>query len=62
MSKIKDIASQIVEMGKVPTYFRLSSLCQKPQKMKGFDKKYTLISAISEFADGLEMQYGSKLR
>ncbi len=30
------------------------------EKMKGFDKKHTSISAINEFYDGLEIQYGSK--
>jgi hypothetical protein len=30
------------------------------EKYKGFDKKHTTISAIIPYADGLEIQYGSK--
>ena len=30
------------------------------EKTKGYDKRHTSISAISEFSDGLEIQYGSK--
>lgn len=30
------------------------------EKTKGYDKRHTSISAINEFSDGLEIQYGSK--